>query len=60
MLTRTSNNIILNIDEILSVEKSIRCSLLVYFKGRKEPCSYIFSSNEERNIAFEKIIKERG
>lgn len=59
MLIKTSNNTILNIDEILSVEKSIRNSLLVYFKGRKEPCSYIFFSNEERNIAFEKIVKEK-
>ena len=60
MLTKTSNNTILNIDEILSVEKSIRNSLLVYFKGRKEPCSYIFSSNEERDTAFERIIRKKG
>ena len=59
MLKKIANNTILNIDEILSVEKSIRNSLLVYFKGCKEPCSYIFPSNEERNIAFEKIVKEK-
>jgi hypothetical protein len=59
MLIKTSNSTILNRDEILSVEKSIRNSLLIYFKGRKEPCSYIFSSYEERNTAFERIIKEK-
>ena len=60
MLTKTSNNTILNIDEILSVEKSIRNSLLIYFKGRKEPCSYLFSSNEERDTAFERIVRKKG
>lgn len=60
MLTKVANDLILDINEIFSVEKSIRNSLLIYFKGREKPCTYIFSSYEDRNAAFEKIIKEKG
>ena len=60
MLIKISDTLILDRDELLSIEKSIRNSIIVYFKNRKEPCSYIFSSYEERKSAFEKILKEIG
>ena len=57
MLTKVANDLILDINEVFSVEKSARRSLLVYFKGREKPCTYLFFSNEDRDAAFEEIIK---
>ena len=57
MLVQVSHNLIVNIDKILSVEKSIRCSIVIYFYDRQDPCSYFFASYDERDSIFEKIIK---
>ena len=60
MLVKISKNLLIDTEEILSVEKSsyFGAHLIICFKNRPEPCKYYFCSYDERNEAFKKLIKK--
>ena len=60
MLVKISKNLLIDTEEILSVEKSsyLGAHLIICFKNRPEPRKYYFCSHDERNEAFKKLIKK--
>lgn len=58
MLIKIADDLILDKDELLSIEKTMGSRLTIYFKNREKPLTYMFTSHEARNAAFEKIIEK--